>query len=119
MQPLAIPTTLPEYAQQYLALLDEAVRKTVADASVSSASYREAAALYRQTGNAWKATEADDTADRIDLDPRLHVAGVMHNATADGTAKHMLHVYIGLIEEQALARRGIRALISISRKSAA
>jgi hypothetical protein len=105
MTPLAIPTTLPDYAQQYLRLLDEAVSKTVADASITSASYRNAAEMYRQSGNAWRATEADDTADRIDLDPRLFVAGTMWNAAADGTAKHMLHVFISLIEEQALARR--------------
>lgn len=105
MIPLAIPDTLPDYAQQYLRLLDEAVTKTVRDATVTSASYRNAAEMYRQSGNAWRATEADDTADRIDLDQRLHVAGVMWNATSDGTAKHMLHVFISLIEEQALARR--------------
>jgi hypothetical protein len=33
----------------------------------------------------------------------------MHNATSDGTAKHMIHVYLGLLEEQALARRARRA----------
>jgi hypothetical protein len=109
MTPLVVPDTLPEFARGYLTQLDEAVSKTVADASVTSDSYREAAALYRQTGNAWRATEADDTADRIDLDPRLFVAGTMWNATSDGTAKHMLHVFITLIEEQALARRAHRS----------
>jgi hypothetical protein len=105
MTPLAIPTTLPEYARGYLRLLDESITKTVRDATVTSDSYRNAAEMYRRTGNAWRATEADEHADRIDLDPRLHVAGVMWNAATDGTAKHMLHVFISLIEEQALARR--------------
>jgi hypothetical protein len=109
MSPLLVPDTLPEYARGYLRLLDEAVTKTVRDATVTSASYRNAAEMFRQSGNAWRATGADDTADRIDLDPRLHVAGVMWNATTDGTAKHMLHVFISLIEEQALARRAKRA----------
>jgi hypothetical protein len=109
MSPLVVPDTLPEYAQGYLRLLDESITKTVLDASVTSESYRNAAELYRRAGRAWAATSADDTADRIDLDPRLFVAGVMHNNTADGTAKHMLHVFITLIEEQALARRAKRA----------
>jgi hypothetical protein len=119
MTPLAIPDTLPEYARGYLRLLDEAITKTVRDATVTSDSYRRAAQLYRDIGTAWEATGADDIADRIELDPRLHVAGIMHKSTPDGTAKLMLFTYINLLEEQARASRGMRALISMSKKSAA
>jgi hypothetical protein len=102
MSPLLVPDTLPEYARGYLRLLDEAVTKTVRDATVTSTSYREAAALYRQTGNAWRATEADELADTIERDPRIHVASIMRAQATDGTAKHMLFVYLGLLEEQVL-----------------
>jgi hypothetical protein len=105
MTPLKVPDTLPEYAREYLRLLDEAVTKTVRDATVTSASYRSSAQLYRDTGNAWAATEADDIADRIDRDARLHVADTMKFHTKDGTAKFFLHQYIELLEEQTLARR--------------
>jgi hypothetical protein len=119
MTPLAIPTTLPEFTRSYLAQLDEAITKTVRDASVTSDSYRRAAQLYRDIGKAWEATGADETADLIDRDPRLYVAGTMHKNTPDGTAKLMLHTYIGLLEEQARASRGMRAVITMFKKRAA
>lgn len=109
MTPLTVPDTLPEYTRGYLRLLDEAVCKTVHDATVTSDSYRRAAQLYRDIGKAWEATGADETADLIDRDPRLYVAGTMHKNTPDGTAKLMLHTYIGLLEEQARAHRAKRS----------
>jgi len=102
MSPLVIPNTLPEYAQGYLRLLDEAVSKTVRDATVTPDSYRNAAEMYRRTGEAWRATEADDIADTIERDPRIHVASIMRAQATDGTAKHMLFVYLSLLEEQVL-----------------
>lgn len=109
LAPLVIPADLPDFARDYLTQLDAAVTRAVATACVSSASYRNSAAAYREVGDGHRAREADETADRIELDPRIWVAGCMHNATPDGTAKHMLHTYIGLIEEQATARQSRRA----------
>jgi hypothetical protein len=111
MSPLIVPDTLPEYTRGYLRLLDDAITKTVRDATVTSDSYRRAAQLYRDIGKAWEATGADDIADRIELDPRLHVAGIMHKSTPDGTAKLMLFTYINLLEEQARASRAEKKFV--------
>jgi hypothetical protein len=105
MSPLIVPDTLPEYTRGYLRLLDDAITKTVRDATVTSDSYRRAAQLYRDIGKAWQATGADDIADEIERDARLHVARIMRNATSDGNAKYFLHLYLQLLEEQTASRR--------------
>ncbi len=99
--PLVMPVDTPAYARDYLIQLDAAVTRAVATARVSSASYRNSAAAYRDVGEEFKAREADRMADRIELDPRLFVAGAMHTHTPDGTVKYYLHRYIELLEEQA------------------
>ncbi len=101
LAPLVVPADMPAYGRDYLTQLDAAVTKTVATACISSESYRIVAASYRNSGDEFKAREADRMADRIELDPRLFVAGAMHTHTPDGAAKFYLHRYIELIEEQA------------------
>ncbi len=98
---LVVPADMPEFGRDYLTQLDAAVTKAVATACISSESYRIVAASYRNSGDEFKARDADRMADRIELDPRLFVAGAMHTHTPDGTAKFYLHRYIELIEEQA------------------
>lgn len=106
---LLIPADLPDHARQQLAWLDAGITNAAIEGAISSESYRQRAADYRAVGMELHARDADRIADRIDLDPRLYVAGCMHNATGDGTTKHFLHVYIGLLTEQAEARRDRKA----------
>lgn len=104
---LNIPSSLPAHARKQLAYLDAGITKAAIDGCISSESYRQSAANYRAVGLELRARDAEHWAERIELDPRLYVAGAMHNATRDGTTKYWLHEYIGLIEEQALARQKI------------
>jgi hypothetical protein len=70
MNPLPIPSDLPRYTRDYLAQLDRAV----------------CASLHA-------------VPPRYAGDPRIWVAGQLHNHTPDGTCKYMLHLYLEILEQ--------------------
>lgn len=97
---IVVPADVTAFMRDYLIQLDAAITKA-AEHCPSSDNFRRAAATFRASGDELSAGDADRMADLIELDPRLYVAGTMHNHTADGTAKLMLHTYIGLLQTQA------------------
>jgi hypothetical protein len=105
LAPLRIPPDLPAHTREFLTQLDTAISNAAAIASIDPDSYRMSAREYRRVGLELNARDADRVADRIELDPRLIVAGIMYNQLPEGITKWFLRTYITLIEQQAKAAR--------------
>lgn len=101
---LVLPADTPDYAREYMAELDAAVTRAAAIVAPSADSYRRSAEAFRKAGNPFSASEAEEMADMLELDPRLYVAGRMYWA-GDGAAKVYIHTYLRLLRPQAEARR--------------
>ena len=105
LTPLCIPPDLPAHTREFLTQLDAAISNAAAIANIDPDSYRMSAGEYRRVGLELNARDADRVADRIELDPRLMVAGTMYNRLTEDITKWFLRKYITLIEQQAKAAR--------------